>query len=64
MNYTIKKIKERNDRKNDKMSEECIVFGYSLFVLSFVLHTLRRDRILKFCVKNQNKNNYTRMVSV
>ena len=24
--YTIKKIKERNDRKNDKMSEECIVF--------------------------------------
>ena len=27
----------------------------SLFVLSFVLHTLHRDRILKFCVKNQKK---------
>ena len=54
LNYTIKKIKERNDRKNDKISRSVLYLG-SLFVLSFVLHTLHRDRILKFCVKNQKK---------
>ena len=30
-----------------------VLYLSSLLVLSFVLHTLHRDRILKFCVKNQ-----------
>ena len=37
----------------------------SLFVLlSFFFYALHRDRILKFYVKNQDKNNWTRMFSV
>ena len=37
-----------------------VLYLGSLFVLSFVLHTLHRDRILKFCIKNQKKQNKTK----